>query len=276
MRLLRAELLKIFTTNLWWIFALITLPLWGLTLFINYVQSQFYLDPSVAGGQLSPEEQAQIAAAGQPVAIASNLYTNGQFLSLMIVLVLGIVIVTSEFFHQTVTATFLTTPHRTAVILAKLVAGALLGLLFWLGTTVLNLAAGSLILGSFDLGNQLGDSAVWEAIGLNALAYLLWAILGVGLGVLIRSQIGATVTGIVLYVAGFIGALIVIETLSNRFGDWINDVAVLVPSLASQLMVTGTDIPGNPPRWSGAAVLIGYALVTSAVGTLVLRRRDVS
>lgn len=276
MRLLRAELLKIFTTNLWWIFALITLPLWGLTLFINYVQSQFYLDPSVAGGQLSPEEQAQIAAAGQPVAIASNLYTNGQFLSLMIVLVLGIVIVTSEFFHQTVTATFLTTPHRTAVILAKLVAGALLGLLFWLGTTVLNLAAGSLILGSFDLGNQLGESAVWEAIGLNALAYLLWAILGVGLGVLIRSQIGATVTGIVLYVAGFIGALIVIETLSNRFGDWINDVAVLVPSLASQLMVTGTDIPGNPPRWSGAAVLIGYALVTSAVGTLVLRRRDVS
>lgn len=276
MRLLRAELLKIFTTNLWWIFALITLPLWGLTLFINYVQSQFYLDPSVAGGQLSPEEQAQIAAAGQPVAIASNLYTNGQFLSLMIVLVLGIVIVTSEFFHQTVTATFLTTPHRTAVILAKLVAGALLGLLFWLGTTVLNLAAGSLILGSFDLGNQLGESAVWEAIGLNALAYLLWAILGIGLGVLIRSQIGATVTGIVLYVAGFIGALIVIETLSNRFGDWINDVAVLVPSLASQLMVTGTDIPGNPPRWSGAAVLIGYALVTSAVGTLVLRRRDVS
>lgn len=276
MRLLRAELLKIFTTNLWWIFALITLPLWGLTLFINYVQSQFYLDPSVVGGQLSPEEQAQIAAAGQPVAIASNLYTNGQFLSLMIVLVLGIVIVTSEFFHQTVTATFLTTPHRTAVILAKLVAGALLGLLFWLGTTVLNLAAGSLILGSFDLGNQLGESAVWEAIGLNALAYLLWAILGVGLGVLIRSQIGATVTGIVLYVAGFIGALIVIETLSNRFGDWINDVAVLVPSLASQLMVTGTDIPGNPPRWSGAAVLIGYALVTSAVGTLVLRRRDVS
>jgi ABC-2 type transport system permease protein len=276
MRLLRAELLKIFTTNLWWVFGLITLPLWGLTLFINYVQTQFYLDPTVAGGQLSPEEQAQIAAAGQPVAIAANLYTNGQFLSLMIILVLGIVVVTSEFFHQTMTATFLTTPHRTAVILAKLVAGALLGLLFWLGTTALNLVAGSLILGSFDLGSQLGESAVWEAIGLNALAYLLWAILGVGLGVLIRSQIGATVTGIVLYVAGFIGAVIVIETLSNRFGDWINDVAVLVPSLASQLMVAGTDIPGNPPRWAGVAVLVGYAVVTSAIGTLVLRRRDVS
>jgi ABC-2 type transport system permease protein len=276
MRLLRAELLKVVTTNVWWLFALITLPLWALTLFINYVQTQFYLDPGMAGGQMSPEEQAQIAAAGQPIAIAANLYTNGQFLGLVIVLVLGIVVVTSEFFHQTVTTTFLTTPHRTAVILAKLVAGALFGIFFWLGTTVLNLAAGSLILGTFDLGNQLSEGAVWEAIGLNGLAYLLWAIFGVGFGVLIRSQIGATVTGILLYLAGYIGALIVISTLSNRFGDWINDVAVLVPSLASQLMVTGTDIPGNPPRWAGAAVLIGYAVITSAVGTLVLRRRDIS
>ncbi|HEX7746587.1 MAG TPA: ABC transporter permease [Micromonosporaceae bacterium] len=276
MRLLRAELLKIFTTNVWWLFGLITLPLWGLTLFVNYIQSSFYLDPSAAGGQLSPEEQAQIAVAGQPVNIAANLYTNGQFLSLMVVLVLGIVVVTSEFFHQTVTTTFLTTPHRTAVILAKLIAGALLGLLFWFVATVLSLVAGSLILTGFDLGNQLGERAVWQAIGLNGLAYLLWAILGVGFGVLIRSQIGATVTGIVLYLAGYIGALIIISTLSNRFGDWINDLAVIVPSLASQLMVSGTELPGNPPRWAGAAVLIAYAVITSAAGTLVLRRRDIS
>jgi ABC-type transport system involved in multi-copper enzyme maturation permease subunit len=276
MRLIRSELLKVSTTNVWWLFALITLPLWGLTLFINYLQTQFYLDPSAAAGQLSPEEQAQIAAAAQPVNIAANLYTNGQLLGLIIVLLLGIIVVTSEFFHQTVTTTFLTTPHRTAVILAKLVAGALFGIVFWLGTTVLNLATGSLILGGFDLGNQLGEPDVWKAIGLNGLAYLLWAIFGVGFGVLIPSQIGATVTGIVLFVAGYIGALTVISLLSNRFGDWINDLAVVVPSLASQLMVTGTDLPGNPPRWTGAAVLIAYAVITSAVGTLVLRRRDIS
>ena len=34
---------------------------------------------------------------------------------------------TNEFFHQTATTTFLTTPHRTAVILAKLVAAIVLG-----------------------------------------------------------------------------------------------------------------------------------------------------
>jgi ABC-2 type transport system permease protein len=276
MRLIRSELLKVFTTNIWWLFALITLPLWALTLLINYFQTQFYLDPSVAGGQMSPEEQAQVAAAGQPVAIAANLYTNGQLLGLLVVLLLGIIVATSEFFHQTVTATFLTTPHRTAVILSKLVVAALFGVGLWLVSLLINIPAGSLILGTFDLGDQLGEPAVWEAIGLNGLAYLLWVIFGVGFGVLIRSQIGATVTGILLYLAGYIGAVIVISTLSNRFGDWINDLAVLVPSLASQLMVAGTDIPGNPPRWTGAVVLIGYAVVASAVGTLMLRRRDIS
>jgi len=276
MRLIRSELLKIFTTNIWWLFALITLPLWALTLFVNYVQTQFYLDPVVPPGQLSPEEQARIVVAAQPVNIAANLYTNGQLLGLLIVLLLGIIVVTSEFFHQTMTTTFLTNPHRTAVILAKLTAGALLAALFWIVTTALNLLSGSLIMDAFNLGSQLGERVVWEAIGLNALAYVLWAIFGVVFGVLIRSQIGATVTGILLYLTGYIGAAIVISTLADRFGDWINDVAVLVPSLASQLMVTGTALPGNPPRWTGAAVLVGYAVITSAIGTLLLRRRDIS
>lgn len=276
MRLVRSELLKIRTTSVWWIFALITLPLWGLTLFINYIQASFYLNPTISQDQMSPDQQAQIAAAGDPVNVAASFYTNGQLLSLMIIMLLGIIVVTSEFFHQTVTTTFLTTPHRTAVVLAKLAAGALLGLAFWIVTTVLNIATGGLILGHFGLGSQLGEGAVWQAIGLNGLAYLLWTAIGVGLGVLIRSQIGATVTGIMLYLGGYIGALIVIGVLANRFGDWINKLQLIVPSLASQLMVTGTNLPGNPPRWAGAAVLIGYAVVAGVIGTLIMRRRDVS
>ncbi|ASW56557.1 ABC transporter permease [Plantactinospora sp. KBS50] len=276
MRLVRSELLKIRTTSVWWIFALITLPLWGLTLFINYIQASFYLNPTIPQDQISPDQQAQIAAAGDPVNVAASFYTNGQLLSLMIIMLLGIIVVTSEFFHQTVTTTFLTTPHRTAVVLAKLAAGALLGLAFWIVTTVLNIATGGLILGHFGLGSQLGEGAVWQAIGLNGLAYLLWTAIGVGLGVLIRSQIGATVTGIMLYLGGYIGALIVIGVLANRFGDWINKLQLIVPSLASQLMVTGTNLPGNPPRWAGAAVLIGYAVVAGVIGTLIMRRRDVS
>ena len=112
---------------------------------------------------------------------------------------------------------------------------------------------------------------------LNGLAYLLWAVFGVGLGVLIRSQIGATVTGDpALPRRLHRRRRCVIILLADRFGDWINNLQVLVPPLASQLMVTGTDLPGNPARWVGAVVLIGYAVVTGAIGTALLRKRDIS
>ncbi|MBE1487188.1 ABC transporter permease subunit [Plantactinospora soyae] len=275
MRLVRAELLKIRSTNTWWTFGLIALGLWAVTLFFNYIQTQFLAGPDATTGM--PEDQAeQLRAAGEPVSLAANLYTNGQFLGLVIVLVLGVLVVTNEFHHQTVTTTFLTTPHRTAVVVAKLVAAALLGALFWVVTTGLNLLTGPLILNAFDVANQLDKGEVWQAIWLNGLAYLLWAIFGVGFGVLIRSQIGATVTAILLYFAGFIGAAIFFSTLATRFGDWINDLQVLVPSLASQLMVSAVELPSQPPQWLGAVVLIGYAVLTAGIGTLMIRKRDIS
>jgi hypothetical protein len=51
---------------------------------------------------------------------------------------------------------------------------------------------------------------------------------------------------------------------------------VIVPTSASALMIAGSDLPGNPPRWVGAAVLIGYALVTGVIGTAIMKRRDIS
>jgi ABC-type transport system involved in multi-copper enzyme maturation permease subunit len=275
MNLVRSELLKIRTTNTWWIFALITVPLWALALLFNWLQTDALTSGNV--GDVSADQAAQVQAASAADNLAANLYTNGQFFGLLIVMLLGIVVVTSEFFHQTVTTTFLTAPHRTAVMLAKLAAAGVLALLFWVGTTVLNLIFAPLVLNATDVGTQLGSGAVWRAVALNGLAYLLWSVLGVGLGVLIRSQIGATVTGILLYLGGTIGAAIAISLLAQRFGDWINKLQLLVPSLASGLMVSGdTQIPGNPPRWAGAAVLIGYAVVTGAIGVLTVRRRDIS
>ena len=274
MNLVRSELLKIRTTSTWWIFGLITVPLWALAMAFNWLQTEALANGDF--GEVSADQADQIDAVRDVANLAANIYTNGQFFGLLIVMLLGIVVVTSEFFHQTVTTTFLTAPHRTAVMMAKLIAAGVLALLFWLGTTLLNLAVGPLILNATDVGAHLGDGAVWRAGALNGLAYLLWSVLGGGLGVLIRSQIGATVTGILLYLGGAIGAAIAIGLLAAKFGDWINQLQLLVPSLASGLMVSGTDIPGNPPRWAGAAVLIGYAVVAGAIGVLTIRRRDIS
>jgi len=277
MNLVRSELLKVRTTATWWILALITFVLWVLTTLANWAQTDSLLSlgsDNLEG--LTAEQKEQVLAQTDVANIAANLYTSGQFFGLMMVMLLGAIIVTNEFFHQTATTTFLTPAKRPEVIGAKLIAATILGAVFWLVTTVLNLIVGYLLLSAYDVSPQLGEAAIWRAIGLNALAYLLWSVLGVGAGVLIRSQIGATITLVMVYLAGYFGASILFAIVGDRFGEWFQNLQVLVPPLASQLMITGTELPGSPPQWAGALVLIAYAVVMGVVGTLLVRRRDIS
>lgn len=269
MRLLRAELAKLRTTSVGWVLGIITLVLWALTFFVNQ---------DVARSSLSGQPPELIGA--EAVEHAADLYTSGQFFGLLMVLLLGAIIVTSEFHHQTATTTFLLTPRRERVVLAKLGAAVVVGLGLWLVTTVANLVLSPIVLAGVDtldgatLGPQLGAPAVWQAVGLNALAYAIWAILGVTAGIVIRSQIGATVGLSMLYVVGYLGAQALFLLLD--FGDWFQQLQVLVPPLASQLMVGGAELPGDPPRWFGAAVLVVYAVIAGVVGTFLTKKRDIT
>ena len=119
-------------------------------------------------------------------------------------LLLGMLIVTNEFYHQTATTTFLTTPHRTGGDRAPSSSPRmLLAAAFWVVIT------GDQHRGRrADLPAQRGRRRPPRRLGgqrailMNLLAFVLWAVLGVGLGVLIRSQIGAMVTGALLYLIG--------------------------------------------------------------------------
>jgi ABC-type transport system involved in multi-copper enzyme maturation permease subunit len=275
MNLVRAELFKIRSTSTWWILGLTTLVLWVLTLLINWTGASISAGADTTDPDLSADQVEQVRVANMAVNVASNLYTSGQFFGLLMVMLLAAIVVTNEFFHQTATTTFLVTPRRESVVLAKLIASTLLGLVFWLVTTLLNLLFVPFILTALDIGPQLGEPAVWRAIGLNALAYALWAILGVGAGVLIRNQMAATIALSMAYVIGYFGATTLFFLLTPRIGDWFGKLQVLVPPLASQLMISGTELPGNPPRWVGAVVLIGYAVVAGSLGTWLMKRRDI-
>nr|MDT0657771.1 ABC transporter permease [Micromonospora sp. DSM 115978] len=278
MRLVRSELVKIRTTNTWWLFAGGALLMLVLAFLYNMLFANFALDNADQATEgLSPEQAEQVAAQSDVVYQAANLYTSGQFFGLLFVMLLGIILVTNEFYHQTATTTFLTTPHRTAVVLAKLAVATLLGAGFWLVTTALTIPATMAFLAGKGVDNHFGDGAITRALLLNLLAYTLWGIFGVGFGVLIRSQIGATITAVVLYLLGTTAAGILFAVLQQRFdAEWIGELQVLVPSIASALMISGTELPGSPPQWAGAVVLIGYALVTGTVGTMIMRRRDIS
>lgn len=278
LRLIRSELLKIRTTNTWWIFLLGSLGMTALALAANMIQGHFILTQEPPQG-LSPEDAAQFELQNSVVVQAANIFTSGQFFGVMFVMLVGMIVVTNEFHHQTVTATYLTTPHRSAVMIAKLFAAALLGVLFWLITTGVDLAAGATFFRLEGFDNSLGEWDVTKAMLLNLLAYVLWAIFGVGFGILIRSQIGATITGTVVYLLGYPAAFIIFNLIHEYLikKDWVLTAMVSMPAIASQVMISPVKTyPQSPEQWVGAAVLIGYAVVAGLIGILINRRRDVS
>src|SRR5690606_23849466 len=100
LRLIRAELLKIRTTSTWWWLALGALAATVVALAFNmFFAYQIFHNPEFFGGE-------DVGGMADPSYHAGNIYTSGQFFGLMLVMLLGILMVTNEFFHQTATATF--------------------------------------------------------------------------------------------------------------------------------------------------------------------------
>jgi ABC-type transport system involved in multi-copper enzyme maturation permease subunit len=274
--LVRSELLKIRTTSAWWWLAIGAFVMTGLAFTLNAFTADALLsgDFGTESG-LSPEE---LAAQQDVVGQAANIYTSGQFFGLLFVMLIGILMVTNEFYHQTATTTFLTTPRRTRVIAGKLVTATLVGFGFWVATTVLDFIAGAIFLEAAGYGHQIGEWGVTRAVLLNLLAYAIWTIFGVGFGTLITNQLGAVLTAVVLYLIGTQAATLAFFLLSELFdNEALLEWAVVVPSVASQGMVSATpDLPNTPAWWACALVLVGYAVVTGTIGVLLTRRRDIS
>ncbi len=186
-------------------------------------------------------------------------------------LVLGILAVTTEFRHGTITPTLIVAPNKTKLVLAKLIAnvaaGLVLGFLAAGLTTVIVLVG----FGARDIDTGLdGGEVASIVIGLT-LATGLWAALGVGLGALVRNQVGAIVGALIFT---FVGEPL-LGILPAGIGDAIQKWG---PSGASNALGnletenTG-DVLGQVP---GGLLLAAYALVFIVAGILALRRRDVT
>ncbi len=295
MKLIRSELMKIRTTNVWWLFGIgiIFFTAVALAIWIAFGNDQINTAVTQGNAPFVPPEgdfsQTEIETMRQQWVVshdinrllamtAAQIYTSGQFFGLMFVMLLGAILMTNEFYHQTATATFLVTPQRTKVILAKLGTAVLAAAFFWILTTAISVIAGSIFFSNKGYSSQLGEWPVTRAILMNGLAYGLWGILGVGLGVLIRNQIGAVIVG----AAGYVLGTQVVQLAVFLVSQWLDSDAILKaivawPAVASQVMVSTESVfPGSPQWWVGALVLVAYGVVLGVVGTLITRKRDIT
>ena len=248
--LLRSELRKLTTTRLWLWMLVLSLAMTGAT-------------TSAAIGFAEPGPTGLDTAAGQRTVFGEAST------SLVVIGILGIVAVTGEFTHQTATPTFLATPRRSRVVLAKLLTYATAGLLYATACTAVVLAVALPWLATKDVGVGLSGSDLARTLVGAALEVALYAVLGVALGCLMRNQIAAIV-GFVVYVF-VLGPIL-------SFVPATSEVSQYLPYQAGNALgrLTSSADAAMLGQTAGGLVLLAWALAFAALGTRVAIRRDIT
>ncbi|MGY1824984.1 ABC transporter permease [Blastococcus sp. SYSU DS0541] len=248
--LIRAEWTKLFTTRVW-----LGLLLGACVMVIGFA----VLLTSFAG---NPE--SGIPAVGTPIyeelAMANAVNVNVLFL------IVGIIGMTQEYRHRTATPTFLTTPRRGRVVIAKLLAYALAATLFALVVLVVNYATVAIHAGARGAAPAL-DADNLGTLGSSGLALIIYAVIGVGLGALLRNQVGAIVGGLVY--------LFVIEPIIRSIPA-TSGAYKWMPGGALEALTATFQGPDLLEAWQGGLLLLGYGLVAALLGTFLAVRRDIA
>lgn len=182
---------------------------------------------------------------------------------IVFVLLLGVMLLSGEFRHGTITQTLLATPVRWKVLVAKIAAAAILGLLFAVIAELLALALGLPLLALEGVDFTFNDEGVRLVAGTIG-AMTIAGPLGVALGAVIRNQVAAIVV--------VFAWLLVLEPL---LGAGLRDNGRYLPGAAIAAIV-GADDEDLLSSGGGVAVLLAYVVVLAAVGGRFVFTRDVN
>ena len=247
-RLLRTELLKQRTTRTI-VVGIATAPVIAglVTIAILSAAGKHGNDP------LSPDNLVQVL--GAPADVIT-----------VIVILLGVLGTAGEYRHQTITTTFLASPRRRDVVIAKLAAFSITGAAMGLLSLSVSTAIAVPWLRSSGVDIQVNGDAIRVATAL-VVSTALHAALGVSIGALIRNQTAAAaaVLAWMLAVEGLIGDLLG----RSEFVRWF-------PAATGRALVHAGPTGDNLPSPVAAAVFSGYVVVLAAAGARFTIRRDIT
>ncbi len=186
----------------------------------------------------------------------------------VVMLVLGILAFTQELRFGTATSTFLVTPVRRRVLVAKAIALAVAGLVFAATTITLDLVL-SVVLINARGGNLTWSAGVAEVLAAVVLVMALSGPIGVAVGALVRNQIAAVVGALVWLLV----AEQLLIALFPAIGRWTPGGATAGLLQLGREATTHGDLL---PAWAGGLVLLAYATVIGLLASAVTLRRDLT
>lgn len=250
-RLVRAEFRKLLTTQVWFWMLVFTIAVSALLVVAS----------------IAPHDGIR-SEAKVPDLFAGFASSPGY----VIIFVLGVLGVTTEFRYQTITPTVLQTPSRWAIVTAKMITYAILGVLYALVVLIIETVIGVPWLSAKNIDVHFGDSEVQHSIIGTFGVIALFAIVGLGFGALLRNQIVAVVIGIIF--------LVVIENVLVAI-PVVKHVWPYTPNGGTQaiLYTHGDDTANGVHLLStggGVAVLLLWAFVPAIVGAAITMNRDIT
>lgn len=244
LRLVRSELRKLMTTRMPWAF-LAVLVLISTTTGVAVV---FGTDADGTKGFI-----ATVADQRSLMAFAAN--------AMMIAGLFGAIAVAREYGHGTVVPTFLISPRRHRTVLADLSAVLIGGAVLGLVGAALTILAGAISIALIDRPFLLtaGDAA--RLLAASAFAGGMGAILGAGLGAIVRNT-GGAVTAAVL-------VLLIVPPVAVQLST---DAASWVPNTLANVV---SGVGDDPDLLAAVTTLLIWGLVPAVIGLVTVQRRDV-
>jgi ABC-2 type transport system permease protein len=237
-RLIRGELIKLRTTR----------TALGFTVAVGLLTLAIVLLTVLAG---NPETVADKRAA---LAVGSSISA--------LLLIFGVVGAGSEYRHRTLAPALLVAPGRGRLLLARIVAYGLAGLVIGVVMTAIAFAIGLPLLAG-QSGPALGASDYLRAGGGGLLAIVLSTMLGVAVGTLVGRQVPAVIGALVWF--------FILEPLTGL----VDHLSKFTFGQASTAIGGGSG--GDVLPWAAAlAVMIAWTVAFVLAAALVDRRRDIA
>jgi ABC-type transport system involved in multi-copper enzyme maturation permease subunit len=207
----------------------------------------------------------------QDQALVDGVYANAVS-SYIFSIILGILIMSSEFRHGTAVATFLASPKRARVLITKLAVASLAGALFQIISAAFAIVAGWYTLTFFENVASPSQQVFINLFIAASLSGAVLGVVGVAIGSLIRNQLVAIVSTLVwLFILEPIALLLFVDA-----AKWLPTGAITgMLALEFESEAIGVSTADYLPPGLAALVLLGYGSIFAAVALITSLRRDI-
>jgi ABC-2 type transport system permease protein len=258
--LLAAEWIKLWSLrSTSWVFALSALAIIALN-----------ANAAIADYANWPGYSARTRALFEPGGAMQDAFTRNACLVLMLAAAsIGAIMIVSEYSTGLIRTTFAAVPARRSVVAAKMAIATGVFLVFGAIVSVISFGVTQAILSGRHIGLSIGDPGVLRVLAASALFAPVCALIGIGIGALIRHT-ATTMVAITV-------VLLLVPFFVSDHRRWTADIDHAMPYSAWQRLV---ELHAFGPAWHGATitgswtVFAVWPLVAAIIAMAVVQRRD--